>query len=115
MVKNYIPEPSDISYIDFDPTLGHEQKGVRPCIVVSNETFNRNTHMAIVCPITSNTKPFPTHHILKSTNIVHGAILCEHIRSVDYSTRNMRFVEKISTEEYEEVIELITACLETFE
>jgi len=29
----------DIIKVDLNPTLGHEQSGYRPCVVVSNETF----------------------------------------------------------------------------
>ena len=52
MVKKYIPEQGDIVYLDLNPTKGHEQKGSRPAIVISNNIFNKNTKMAIVCPIT---------------------------------------------------------------
>ena len=53
MVK-YVPDQGDIVYLDFNPTKGHEQKGKRPAIVISNNVFNKNTKMAMVCPITSN-------------------------------------------------------------
>ena len=34
-------EQGDIVYLDFDPQAGHEQKGRRPALVVSNNLFNR--------------------------------------------------------------------------
>jgi len=67
VVKNYIPKQKDIVYIDFNPIKVYEQKGYKPAIVISNDTFNNFTKMAIVCPITSNTKIFPTHYLLKNT------------------------------------------------
>lgn len=36
MVKKYIPEQGDIIFLDFNPTIGHEQKGKWPAIVISN-------------------------------------------------------------------------------
>ena len=36
----YIPEQGDILFIEFTPQAGHEQKGKRPAIVVSNYLFN---------------------------------------------------------------------------
>ena len=39
--------------LTFDPQAGHEQKGRRPAIVISNDLFQQNTGVAIVCPITS--------------------------------------------------------------
>lgn len=111
MVEKYIPKQKDIIFIDLDPTLGHEQKGYRPAIVLSNDVFNINTKMIIVCPITSNEKYFPTHHILNSTKIVHGSILCEHIRSIDYEAKKVKFVEKVLEDEFEDIINLMNACL----
>ena len=67
MVNKYIPKQGDIIFLDFDPTIGHEQKGFRPGVVVSNNVFNKYTKMAIICPITTNTKDFPTHYLLKET------------------------------------------------
>ena len=95
MVKKYIPKQGDIIYIDLNPTKGHEQRGTRPAIVISNNVFNTNTKMAIVCPITSNIKEFPTHYILEDTVKIKGAVLCEHIRSIDYDNRMKEQVKMI--------------------
>ncbi len=51
--------------------------------------FNQNTKMVIMCPITSNSKEFPTHYKLEDTKNVYESILCEHIRSLDYEFRNL--------------------------
>ena len=70
-----IPKQKDIVYIDFNPIKGHEQKGIRPAIVISNNVFNKNTKMVIFCPIISNNKPFPTHYLLENTKKVIGSVL----------------------------------------
>lgn len=111
MVK-YIPNQGDIVYLDLSPTKGHEQKGKRPAIVISNNIFNINTKMAVMCPITSNTKDFPTHYVLEDTKKIKGAVLCEHIRSIDYETRNIIFVEKASDNDILSVMMLMNACIE---
>lgn len=112
MVKKYIPEQGDIVFLDFNPINGHEQSGFRPAIVISTNVFNQNTKMVIVCPITSNEKEFPTHYILEDTKIVHGSVLCEHIRSIDYEIRNLKFVEKLSENDFISIITLLNACIE---
>ena len=56
-----------VIYIDFNPTKGHEQKGSRPAVVISNNVFNINTKMVIVCPVSTNEKYFPTHYHLEDT------------------------------------------------
>ena len=81
-----------IVYIDLNHTKGHEQKGFRPAIIISNDIFNEKTHMSIVCPISSNIKEFPTHYILEDSKKIKGSNLCEHIRSIDYDERNVRFI-----------------------
>ena len=95
MVKKYIPKQGDVIFLNFNPTKDHEQAGFRPAVVISNNVFNQNTKMVMVCPITSNDKYFPTHYNLEDTKNIHGAVLCEHIRSIDYESRNVKFVEKL--------------------
>ena len=112
MVKKYIPKQGDIVYLDFNPTMGHEQKGNRPAIVVSLEEFNKFTKMAIVCPISTNTKLFPTHFNLKDTKKIKGSVFCEHIRSIDYENRNVKFIEKSSELDLVSALILINACIE---
>lgn len=112
MVKKYVPKQGDIIYVNLDPIKGHEQRGERPAMVVSTSTFNRYTHLAMICPITSNTKDFPTHYILEDTKKIKGALLCEHIRSIDYENRNIKFMEKSSDNDLISVLTLLNACFE---
>ena len=112
MVVNYVPKQGDIIFLDFGPTKGHEQNGKRPAIVVSVNAFNNNTKMAIVCPISSNTKNFPTHYILEDTKKINGAVYCEHIRSIDYESKSIIFVEKASYNDLLSVLMLLNSCLE---
>lgn len=108
----YIPKQGDICYMDFAPTKGHEQTGLRPLVVVSKYYFNKFTNMAIICPITTNTKKFPTHYELINTKKIKGAVLCEHIRSIDFNARKLSFVEKLKEDELEEIIDIINGLVE---
>ena len=112
MVKNYIPKQGDIIYIDLNPTKGHEQKGQRPAIVISNNIFNQHTKMAIVCPITSNTKEYPTHYLLEDSKKIKGSVLCEHMRSIDYEERKVKYIEKASNNDLISIMMLTNACIE---
>lgn len=109
---NYIPKEQDIVILDFAPIKGHEQSGTRPAIVLSSKIFNQFTNMAILCPISTNTKDFPTHYELKSTKKIKGSVLCEHIRSIDYAKRNIKLIDRCSKEEFENVIELVKSFFE---
>lgn len=112
MVKRYTPKQGDVVLLDFNPTKGHEQCGFRPAVVISNNVFNENTKMVMVCPISSNNKNFPTHYHLEDTKKIYGSVLCEHIRSIDYEIRNLTFVETLSENDLISVITLLNACIE---
>ena len=111
MVK-YIPKQGDLVYIDFNPIKSHEQSGNRPAIVISNNIFNTKTNMVILCPISSNIKEFPTHYILEDSKKIKGSVLCEHIRSIDYDARKIKYVESASENDLLSVIMLTNACIE---
>lgn len=112
MVKKYIPKQGDVVFLDFNPTKGHEQKGFRLAVVISNDVFNEHTKMVMVCPVTSNNKDYPTHYCLEDTNSIKGSVLCEHIRSIDYEERNLKFVEKLSDNDFLSIVTLFNACIE---
>ncbi len=112
MVKKYIPCQKDLVLVDLNPTKGHEQKGYRPALVISTMEFNEFTKMAIVLPITSNQKDFPTHYKLNNTSNIKGSVLCEHVRSIDFVDRKVKFIEKASDEDFLSAYTLFLACLE---
>lgn len=111
MVKNYIPHQKDIIYLDFNPTIGHEQKGRRLALVLSNYAFNKFTKMALVCPITSNMQEFPLHVKLDDSVKTKGVVMCEQIKVVDFVARNASFKEKIDNKTYEEVLMVINSFI----
>ncbi len=87
----YLPDAGDLIWTDFDPTRGREQAGRRPALVVSSAAFTENTGLAIVCPITSRVRPFPTSAVLPTGLPVSGEILTSHIRSIDTTARPIRY------------------------
>lgn len=46
----------DICKLSLDPTLGHEQQGLRPVLVLTPESFNTLTGTAVVAPITMSSE-----------------------------------------------------------
>jgi mRNA interferase MazF len=53
----------DIYWADLDPTLGHEQAGRRPVLVLSQEVFNERSGTVIAVALTSQAQKagFPPH------------------------------------------------------
>jgi mRNA interferase MazF len=91
----YDPEQGDIVYLEFDPQAGHEQKGKRPALIVSNSTFNQFTKLAMVCPITSTKRNFPLHIELDERTKTRGVIMCEQVKSLDIIARGALYFEKV--------------------
>ena len=108
----YIPEQGDIVYLEFDPKVGHEQKGKRPALVVSNNTYNKFTKMAIVCPITNTNRNSPLHIKLDERTKTTGVIMCEQIKALDIYARNVSFNEKAPKDIVEEVIDILIGFVE---
>jgi mRNA interferase MazF len=111
----YIPEQGDIVFLEFNPQAGHEQRGKRPALVVSNRTFNHFTNLAMVCPITNTSRAFPLHVELGPGMKTTGVILCEQVKSLDLRTRNAAFFEKAPRGVLNEVLDILFGCLEVEE
>ena len=104
MVKNYVPEKGDIVWLDFTPQLGHEQRGRRPAIVLSKKTYNQKIGLAIFCPITSKEKGYPFEVKITGKKI-NGCVLSDQVKSLDWTERNIEYIETISDEIMEEVLQ----------
>ena len=109
--QNYF-EQGDIVKFNFDPTLGHEQAGYRPALVVSRDLFNANTKQIVVCPITSKTKPLPMRIMLDNRTATVGYIMCDQIRTIDVVARNPIFAEKLPKNLLDVVLETIIAVFQ---
>jgi mRNA interferase MazF len=101
-----------IVWLDFDPQAGHEQKGRRPALVVSNETFNSFSNLAIVCPITNTRKGYPFHVKLDKRTKTTGTILCDQSRTLDINARNYQFIEKVPEDILLDVVDIISGFIE---
>jgi mRNA interferase MazF len=89
--SSYVPDAGDLIWTDFDPTRGREQAGRRPALVISPAVFTQNTGLAVVCPVTSRIRPFPTSVVLPASLPIAGEILVSHVRSIDIQARPVRY------------------------
>ncbi len=88
----------DIFYADLSPVIGSEQGGVRPVLIVQNDTGNKFSPTVIAAAITSqNSKAdLPTHIKLKAVGsglAKDSVVLLEQIRTID----KKRLKEKMGT------------------
>ncbi len=102
MVKKYVPKQGDIVHLNFNPQRGREQAGKRPALVISPELYNE-TGLALFCPITSQMKGYPFEVFLEEGMKTKGVILSDHVRSIDWQERGVKFIEKIPKKAFFEV------------
>lgn len=110
-MARYIPKKGDLITLSFDPQTGHEQKGRRPALVVSNDLFNRHTGLAIVCPVTNTDRSYPFHLSIPSGTSLTGFVMVEQVKSVDFVMRRAKFVRRAPAAFVENVLDLIDACI----
>jgi len=110
-VSPYIPQKGDFISVDFDPQSGHEQKGRRPAIVISNNLISEYTDMVIVCPITSTDREYPFHVTIKNNPDVYGFVMVDQVKSIDYKTRKVKYIGRASSDILEEVLAVLDSCI----
>ena len=68
--------------VNLDPTLGHEMRKTRPCLVVSPDEMNEHIQTVIIAPMTTTSRDYPTRVRLRFQNR-QGWIVLDQIRAVD--------------------------------
>lgn len=110
-MARYIPKKGDLVALSFDPQSGHEQRGRRPALVISNDLFNQRTGLAVVCPVTSTKRDFPFHIPLPAGLSVTGFVMVEQVKAIDFATRRARFIQKAPATLLDEVLGVLGVCL----
>ena len=111
VASNHTPEKGDLVWLDFDPQTGHEQKGRRPAICISQKKYKQKIGLALFCPITSHIKGYPFEIVLENHSI-NGCILSDQIKNLDYRQINCDFIEKATEEEIDSVVDNIKLLIE---
>lgn len=94
----YVPNRGDIVWLHFSPQLGHEQRGMRPALVISPKIYNEKTSLCVCLPITSKIKGYPFEVQLPANLEVNGVILSDQIKSLDFIAREVKFICKAPKE-----------------
>ena len=95
----------DVFLINLDPTVGHEIKETRPCLVLSPDEMNRHISTIIVAPMTTKGRNYPTR--VKCTfQGKRGQIVLDQIRTIDRE-RLVKRLGKISKRAQMEVLRIL--------
>lgn len=97
----------EIYLIDLDNQVGSEQSGVRPAVVIQNETGNMYSPTTIVCPLTSKSKSMSATHVELTTTdadiLRDSIVLCEQMRVIDKSRIKKRLGEVKNLQKIEDI------------
>jgi mRNA interferase MazF len=111
VIRSYVPEAGDLIWLDFTPQAGREQAGRRPAVVLSPSVYNRRSRLAIVCPVTNQTKGYPFEVLLPKTSAITGIVLADHLRSLDWQMRGAEKAGRVSRQAMTEILERIALLL----
>ena len=101
----------EIYYADLDPVRGHEQAGLRPAVVLTNDTFNRHSGTVIVMAITSQPQRagFPLTFSLPATSLPRASwVKISQVRTISVE----RLGKRIGMVDAEDVAEIVNGLLE---
>lgn len=111
MPRRYVPKRGDVVWLEFTPQAGHEQAGRRPAVVLSPQDYNGKTSLALFCPLTKRSKGYPFETVLPEDLPVHGSILCDQVKSLDWTARNAEFICELSEGILDDVMAKVQALL----
>jgi len=109
--RTYIPKCGDVVWITLNPQAGHEQAGRRPAVVLSPQSYNGKTGLAILCPITNQIKGYPFEVLLPQGLPVAGAILSDQVKSLDWRQRNAEIICTLPPETISETLQKMGTLL----
>ena len=99
----------EVYLVNLDPTVGHEIKKTRPCLILSPDDMNNNIRTVIIAPMTTKSHAYPTRVPVKFGG-KSGWIVLDQIRTVD-NIRLVKRLGKISSKEVVSVKDIIKQML----
>ena len=106
-----VPSAGDIVWAELSPTLGTEQSGRRPALVLTPLRYNDVSTRVLVCPITSTIRGWPFEVPLPPSTKTVGCVLVDQIRSLDRAARIFRHIEAVPGDVLADVIARLTSLL----
>ena len=96
----------DVYLENLDPTVGHEIKKSRPCLVISPDEMNRYISTVIIAPMTTKGRNYPTRVPCKFQG-KEGQVVIDQIRTVD-KARLIKRLGKIDSQTQTDVFSVLS-------
>lgn len=72
----------EVYLVNLDPTVGHEIKKTRPCVIVSPDEMNHHIGTVIVAPMTTTGRLYPSRMSCTFKG-KRGYVVLDQLRTVD--------------------------------
>ena len=95
----------EVYLVNLDPTVGHEIKKSRPCLVISPDEMNRYISTVIVAPMTTKGRNYPTR-VQCTFKGKEGHVVLDQIRTVD-KARLAKRLGKIDSQTQTEIFSVL--------
>ena len=119
-VQTYYPDRGHFVHLNFSPAAEHEMADRHYALVLSSSSFARKTGFALVCPLTSNIKPWPFDVLVpkgilpaKRGKDVDSVVLTDQVKSVDFRDRECEFVAEAPEEILDEALAKVRAIIDS--
>ena len=112
-MSDSFPRRGEVWFADLKPTRGHEQRGTRPVLVLSVDSFNAGpAELVTVLPITSTVRSIPSHVEVQAPEgglESRSAILAEQVRTMarERLVRRSGAVSRATLRRAEEVVRIL--------
>jgi len=104
-----VPDAGDIAWVEFNPVRATEQAGRRPALILTPQAYHQRSPRALVCPITSNLRPWAFKIMLPEGLKTTGAVLVDQLRAIDRTERMFTIIERAPSELVVEVVRRLGA------
>ena len=116
----YFPDRGHFVHLNFSPSAEHEMADRHYALVLSSGSFAKKTGFALVCPITSNTKPWPFDVFIprgllpaKAGRQVDSVVMTDQVKSVDFRDRECEFIAIAPDEILDEALAKVRAIIDS--
>jgi len=104
-----VMEQYSICLVNLEPTIGHEIKKTRPCVIISPNEMNQHISTIIIAPMTTRSHAYPTRVPLTFQG-KKGWIVLDQIRTVD-KRRAIKKLGKLNSGKIAEIKNIINEML----
>ncbi|MGI0036145.1 MAG: type II toxin-antitoxin system PemK/MazF family toxin [Nitrososphaera sp.] len=110
MARPYVPQRTDIVWLDFEPKKGKEIGKYRPALVLSSRAYNKQTGLMICCPMSTSIRNSATEVLIN--NLEQPCVVAANIiHTVDWRERKVKLAAQAESGVMTEVLLRVIALI----